>query len=179
MCRSGAQRQKPAFVPFRSFFMATYIVTTSNWNDSAFWASINEAGRGHTLDFSALPSTFEVDFWPGGDRIVLSDGTNSFVVGDSDFGGSSNATMGGTTQLQFFTTVVGSDGSDMIDGEAGDDNLSAAAVTTPLQATGAMIFCATGQETTRLWVAQATTAFKGKKAMTPSTAVNPVATTMS
>ena len=42
--------------------MATYIVTTSNWNDSAFCASINEAGPDHTLDFSALPSTFEVDF---------------------------------------------------------------------------------------------------------------------
>ncbi|WP_390914860.1 Hint domain-containing protein [Pseudosulfitobacter sp. SM2401] len=103
--------------------MATYTVTTSNWNDPAFWAAISQSGPGHTLDFSALPSNFDVDFWPDGDRIVIGNGTSNFTIGDSDNGGSSDAQMGGTTQLEYFTTVISSQGNDMNDGGSNSDTL--------------------------------------------------------
>ncbi|WP_299723521.1 Hint domain-containing protein [uncultured Tateyamaria sp.] len=103
--------------------MATYTVTTSNWNNASFWSSISQSGPGHTLDFSALPSNFSVDFWPDASRIVISDGTSSFVIGDSDYGGSADATMGGSTQLEYFTNVRGSQGDDYTDGGGNNDTI--------------------------------------------------------
>lgn len=103
--------------------MATYIVTTSNWNNPAFWEAISEAGPGHTLDFSALPSSFDVNFWPDGDLITVSNATSTFSIGDSDASGPTDATMGGATRLQYFTTVIGSQGSGIIDGSAGNDTI--------------------------------------------------------
>ena len=104
--------------------MATYIVTTSNWNDPAFWNAISESGPGHTLDFSALPSSYSIDFYPAGNAIQISDGSSTFSIGDADFGGGANATLGGSTQLDYFTTVIGGDGSDTIDGGANDDTIN-------------------------------------------------------
>ncbi len=31
--------------------MTTYVVTTSNWNDPLFWASLNETVGSNELDF--------------------------------------------------------------------------------------------------------------------------------
>jgi Ca2+-binding RTX toxin-like protein len=104
--------------------MATYIVTTSNWNDPGFWAAISESGPGATLEFSALPANYNVDFWPDGNQIILSDGTDSFTIGDSDDTGVNDVQLGGTTQLEYFTTVNSSQGDDLSDGGANDDTLS-------------------------------------------------------
>ena len=114
--------------------LANFIVTASNWNSAAFWNGIDVSGPGHTLDFSALPSNFSVDFYPAATRILVSDGTNFFIIGDSDYGGGTAATMAGTTQLEFFTTVIGSDGNDMVDGGVNDDTVIGVTATTPLSA---------------------------------------------
>ncbi len=104
--------------------MTTYTITPANWNDPAFWSSINETGPGHTIDFSALPSNFAVDFWPDGDRIVIDDGTISFTIGDSDDSGTTDGQMGGSTQLEYFTTIEGSQGDDISDGGANNDTIT-------------------------------------------------------
>ncbi len=103
--------------------MSTYVVTTSNWNDTAFWAAISESGPGHTLDFSALPSGFTVDFWPDGSHLVINDGTSEFAINDSDGTFKSDVTLGGTTQLEYFTVLYGSHGDDVMDGGGNDDTL--------------------------------------------------------
>ena len=86
--------------------------------------AINHSGTGHTLDFSSLPSNFSVDFYPDMDRVLISDGTSNFTIGDGGFGGAADATSGGTTQPNYFTNVVGSDGADVIDASGGNDTLS-------------------------------------------------------
>lgn len=103
--------------------MATYTVTTSNWNDPAFWSAISETGPGHTLDFSALPSNFDVDVWPDDSRIIIDDGTTTFTIGDSDYSGTENTSFGGSTQLEYFTNVVGTQGGDLIDGDENADTI--------------------------------------------------------
>ena len=103
--------------------MATYIVTTSNWNSVAFWNAITETGPGHTLDFSALPPSFVVDHYPTSGSIRIENGTTSFVIADSTRASTFNAQMGGTTELGFFTTIIGSRGDDLIDGYANDDTI--------------------------------------------------------
>lgn len=114
--------------------MTIYIVTTSIWNDPAFWATVNETGTGHTLDFSNLPSNFDVDLQSDFDRIIISDGVTSFTIGDSDVGFGTDATMGGTTQLEYFTTIIGSQGdthaqssdtADTLLGASGSDTFEA------------------------------------------------------
>ena len=40
--------------------MTTYVVTATNYQDPAFWSAIVEASSGHTLDFSTLPSGYEL-----------------------------------------------------------------------------------------------------------------------
>lgn len=95
--------------------MTTYIVTAANWDTPSFWTAISEAGPGHTLDLSALPSSFEIGFWPANNQIIASNGETDFIIGDINDGGSNNARMGGTTQRDYFTTAIGSDGNDMMD----------------------------------------------------------------
>lgn len=41
--------------------MATYTVTTSNWNSPAFWSGVSEGAGGHELDFSGLGSDYTVE----------------------------------------------------------------------------------------------------------------------
>ncbi|MEP4197732.1 MAG: Hint domain-containing protein [Aliishimia sp.] len=103
--------------------MTTYIVTSSNWNDPTFWSSVDVSGPGHTLDFSSLPSNFSVDFWPNGNQINIDDGATDYTIGDSDDVGISDVTLGGATQLEYFTSVFGSQGDDFIDGGGNDDTL--------------------------------------------------------
>ncbi|MEX3017945.1 Hint domain-containing protein [Gymnodinialimonas hymeniacidonis] len=104
--------------------MTTYTVTQFNWNDPAFWASISEAAEGHTLDFSNLPSNFSVAFADDGNEIVISDGTTDFSVGGSTSTGSHDATLGGTTEFEFFTEILGSAGEDTLSGGANEDTIS-------------------------------------------------------
>lgn len=102
--------------------MATFTVTTANWDDSAFWASVGPAGPGNTLDFSGLPSNYTVVYNYSTGEIAISDGTTTFTVGDSTAsGGPYDATMGGPSELNFFD-FLGSQGDDTIiaDGNAND-----------------------------------------------------------
>ena len=104
--------------------MATYTITTANWNSAAFWSAISETTTGHSLDFSALTGAYRVDVSPTTGLITLTDGTATFTVGDSGFGGAADATLGGTTLLSHFTTVTGGDGVDTLNGTASDDVLT-------------------------------------------------------
>lgn len=124
--------------------MTTYAITTSNWNDPAFWAGISETGPGATLDFSALPSSFVINFQAWNGVFTISDGTNTFRIGEPGTSGS-NAYMGGSTNFDYFTTIWSSGGNDQlaggaesdtidggagndaIDGDAGNDSLSGGA----------------------------------------------------
>ncbi|MHA7873807.1 Hint domain-containing protein [Roseivivax sp.] len=114
--------------------MATYSVTSSNYNDPKFWGSIIETGSGHTLDFSALPSDFTVYHAYGGNYLYIHDGDSWFTVGSGGIGGV-DATLGGLTGLSSFTSYAGGAGADLyggseagelIEGNAGDDIIDAA-----------------------------------------------------
>ena len=127
--------------------MATYVVTTSNWNDPAFWAGLSPVND-DALDFTALGPTYSIDFDLATRHLTLSDGTTTFVVGDPG-DTSADAQLGGTDVLafdRFFTgdgahgfalgsdvhvvvsgngndTVSAGDGNDTVDAGAGSDSL--------------------------------------------------------
>ena len=112
--------------------MTTYVVTSSNWNDPAFWASISETGPGHVIDFSALPTNFTVRYDYSLGEIRISDGFISpFVIGDASAGVSYDAALGGTSELEYFDyvgteavdTVVGDSGANTAEGNGGSDRL--------------------------------------------------------
>ncbi len=103
--------------------MAIYTVTAANWNDPAFWSSISEAGSGHSLDFSDLPSNFSIDYDPDLNRLIISDGTSSFTVGDATYGGVSDADLGGSTLFSNFTTIIGTAGADWAYGGSANETL--------------------------------------------------------
>ncbi|WP_135501533.1 Hint domain-containing protein [Roseovarius aestuariivivens] len=104
--------------------MTVYVVTTANGNDPAFWAAINESAGGHTLDFSALPPNFDIDVDKDTGRIILSDGTTSFTVGEAGYGGASDATLGGGTLWDFFETLLFGDGDQRIVGDAAAETIT-------------------------------------------------------
>jgi hypothetical protein len=87
--------------------MAIYLITASNWNDPAFWATIVETGNGHTLDFSRLGSAFTISFDERAGRITIRDAGDVFTVGQAGVTGT-NATLGGDTLLRFFDCVIAS-----------------------------------------------------------------------
>ena len=98
--------------------MATYTVTTANWNDGAFWASVGPADPGHVLDFSGLPSTYSVTYNYTTGEIVISDGATTYTIGDANAtGGPYDTTLGGTAELNFFD-FLGSQGDDTVIGDA-------------------------------------------------------------
>ena len=78
--------------------MATYLVTTSNWNSPAFWSGISHGTSGHSLDFSTLPANFTVVYDTDTNSLALTDGSTTFIIGDVGFSGSPDATLGGTTE---------------------------------------------------------------------------------
>ncbi|WP_137701256.1 beta strand repeat-containing protein [Marimonas lutisalis] len=96
--------------------MATYSVTTSNWNSPAFWASVSQAGPGHVLDFSSLPSNYTVSYDTDTGAVTISEGTSSFVVGDTSYAGTPDASLGGTTIWHYFTTLSFGDGDHYVAG---------------------------------------------------------------
>ncbi|MFK7755099.1 MAG: calcium-binding protein, partial [Sedimentitalea sp.] len=101
--------------------MTTYTVTTSNWNNVAFWNAINESGSGHELNFVSLPSTYSVTTDADSGVMAVSDGATIFTVSDSSFGGLSDVVLGGSTELAFFTVFTSGAGNDDIQLGAGDD----------------------------------------------------------
>ncbi len=104
--------------------MTVYVVTTTNWNDATFWLSVNETGSGNSLDFSGLPSGYEVRFDPSLNEVKIFDGTTVFKVGDSSHPGGANAVLGGNTLFSFFETIDGGAGADTLVGGSGADVLS-------------------------------------------------------
>jgi Ca2+-binding RTX toxin-like protein len=123
--------------------MATYTVTTSNWNSAAFWSGINQGTSGHTLDFSGLGAGFAVTYDTDADAVTISDGATSFVIGDVNYTGTADATLGGTTVWDNFTILNFGDagyriaggfngevittglGNDTVFGNAGNDSITA------------------------------------------------------
>ncbi|WP_427874984.1 Hint domain-containing protein [Pelagimonas varians] len=103
--------------------MATYTVTLSNWNSASFWSGINEGSGGHTLDFSGLGSGYTVEFDVQSGSITLSDGTDTYIVGDASSGGGADAYLDGGTQLEYFSNIVGTEGNDTLVSSSGDDTL--------------------------------------------------------
>ena len=103
--------------------MTVFTVTSSNWNSVAFWSGISVSSPGHTLDFSGLPSTYAIDFWPANNEIIIRFGGAAFTIGDSDHSATPDATMAGSSQLEFFTVVRDSDADGILDGGADDDSI--------------------------------------------------------
>ena len=102
--------------------MTTYVITASNWNQIAFWAAIAETVPGHTLDFSGLGPGFSTHVDQVSGIITISDGVTSFTVGETGVTGT-DATLGGTTLLDYFTTISGAQGNDRVSGSAADEVL--------------------------------------------------------
>ena len=100
--------------------MTTYVVNTSNWNDPLFWASVSETSIGHTLDFSSLPSSYSVTTDASTGIITINDGFTTYTIGETGVGGT-HTNLGGTSELDFFTTLTGSQGDDDLDGTSDDD----------------------------------------------------------
>ncbi|WP_152475432.1 Hint domain-containing protein [Roseovarius sp. THAF9] len=116
--------------------MSTYTVTIANWNDAAFWAAISETAGGHTLDFSALPANYAVDIDKATGRIILTDGTTTFTVGEAGFGGVSDASLGGTTLLDYFETLTFGDGDHTVTGDASFETITSGSGTDSIDGGG-------------------------------------------
>jgi len=100
--------------------MTVYVVTTENWDSAAFWSGISEGAAGHGLDFSALPPGYSVDVDAATGVITISDGSDSFTVGEAGVTGT-DANLGGGTQLDYFMVAYGGGGGDVLDGTARGD----------------------------------------------------------
>ena len=112
--------------------MATYFVTTDNWNDAGFWNGLSESSEGHILDFSGLPESYTVEFSPDGAFLVLSNGTELYTIGESSASGWANVYLGDPTDYSYFEmisggagddTLQGRDTADTLEGAGGDDSL--------------------------------------------------------
>ena len=114
--------------------MATYIVTTSNWNSAAFWSGIAETGTGHTLDFSALDAAYSVNVDQTAGVVSIVNGATTYTIGEAGVTGV-NTNLGGSTLLDFFTTISGISGAqsgnrisgsaenEFLEGNVGDDRM--------------------------------------------------------
>lgn len=102
--------------------VTVYFVTTSNYNDPAFWSAISESSAGHTLDFSALPSGWSVDYSAASTVLRLFDGSVWHTVGEAG-DPATDYTFGAGTQFSYFSGLTGSDSGDSILGGDGDDTI--------------------------------------------------------
>ncbi|ETX29385.1 Hint domain-containing protein [Roseivivax isoporae] len=98
--------------------MAVFVISSSNYDDPAFWSAISVSGPGHTLDFRGLPASWTVTVDPPAGLIVIHDGTRSVTVGEEGATGT-DAIFGPRTDLDDFTTVLAGDGNDRIDAGTG------------------------------------------------------------
>jgi hypothetical protein len=103
--------------------MATYIVTIDNWSSPRFWAAVDGTGGGHALSFAELPGSFTVDVDEALGRILISDGTTTFTVGSFSFSGAADAYLPKGTTLADFSSVTGTQGSDLVFAGSGDDGV--------------------------------------------------------
>lgn len=111
--------------------MATYFVTTGNWNSIAFWSGITQTSSGHTLDFSGLDATYSVTLDQSTGVVTIVNGATTFTIGEAGVTGVS-VNFGGTTLLDYFTTISGAQSGDrvtgtalneVLDGNSGDDRM--------------------------------------------------------
>ncbi|SLN50649.1 Leukotoxin [Roseovarius gaetbuli] len=106
--------------------MTTYTVTTSNWNDPAFWSSINLTTAGHTLDVSGLPSDYRVDVDEDTGAIQIAHFGSFFTIVGANYNGAfgaPNATLGGATVINYFSAVAGTGGNDTLASGSGADTV--------------------------------------------------------
>ncbi|WP_353472965.1 calcium-binding protein [Salipiger sp. H15] len=112
--------------------MTVYAVTLENWNDPAFWASVSESSAGHTLDFSALPEGFDLEFDQDNLVLFINHEGGSYLVGDTTAPDVFDARLGAGSDWSYFNilaggagddTLGGGDAADTISGGAGDDRL--------------------------------------------------------
>ncbi|EBA07743.1 Hint domain-containing protein [Sagittula stellata] len=101
--------------------MATYVVTTSNWNQPSFWSGIS-AASGDTLDLSALGAAYSVDVDLATNMVTISDGVTTFSIGDA--GSTGTDAQLGSGSVDFFDGQFGTAGDDTLDGGAGNDSLN-------------------------------------------------------
>ncbi|WP_425101063.1 Hint domain-containing protein [Tropicibacter sp. S64] len=100
--------------------MATYVLTTANWNSFAFWSGISSSGT-HTLDFSSLPSTWRVTIDAEVGKIGIWNGSSWFNVGElGDFG--VNLTLPFGASISQFHNTIGNAGNDYIEGTLSNDS---------------------------------------------------------
>lgn len=71
--------------------MSIFQVTPGNWNDPGFWSMVTTGPESNMLDFSALPERFTISFARDGAFLTLSDGSESFTIGED---GGGDATLG-------------------------------------------------------------------------------------
>ncbi|MBN9676442.1 hypothetical protein [Salipiger bermudensis] len=112
--------------------MAVFEVTTETWDDPDFWAMVTTAPEPNMLDFSALPGSFTISFARDGAFLSISDGAESYVIGDNSVGAGADAYLGAPGDFGLFEVITGSAGRDVIDGNdeselidggAGDDSI--------------------------------------------------------
>jgi len=103
--------------------MTTYTITTSNYNDPAFWSAISQSSGGHTLDFFYLPSSYSTSFNPDTGTLSFWNGSSWYTIGESG-NGSTDANLGSPTQFSYFDVIYGGEGADEIKGTSGDDFLA-------------------------------------------------------
>ncbi len=104
--------------------MTVYAVTLENWNDPAFWAGISESSAGHTLDLSALPDGFDIEFDQDNLVLFLNYDGGSFLIGDSTAPAAFDAHLGAGTDWSYFSVLAGGGGDDTLGGGAGGDTIS-------------------------------------------------------
>lgn len=107
--------------------MTIFNVTTETWDDPDFWAMVTTAPGSNALDFSALPDSFTISFARDGAFLSVSDGTESFVIGDNSVGAGADAYLGAPGDFGLFEVVTGSDGGDVIDGNDAVDQIDGGA----------------------------------------------------
>ncbi|SMX41023.1 Hint domain-containing protein [Maliponia aquimaris] len=104
--------------------MATYTVTTANWNSSSFWSTVSRNNAGHTLDFSSLGPGYSVVYDTGSGLLTLSNGTTTYTVADRTYSGPTDAALGGNSRFENYTTVRLPAGSDSYFGSDRAENVS-------------------------------------------------------
>ncbi|MAE89565.1 MAG: hypothetical protein CMI67_08255, partial [Pelagibaca sp.] len=103
--------------------MAIFEVTTETWDDPDFWAMVTTAPEPNMLDFSALPGSFTISFARDGAFLSISDGAESYVIGDNSVGAGADAYLGAPGDFGLFEVITGSAGRDVIDGNDESDQI--------------------------------------------------------
>lgn len=112
----------------------TYVVTPANWNDPAFWSTVDVTDGSPTpyvIDFDNLTDAYSVDLDPGVNGLLTLEFTDTFGVtttftvasatADAGVISSADAVLGGISEFSFFANITGSEGADNLElGDAGN-----------------------------------------------------------